>query len=310
MNSAAHIPVLFEEVVKALEISPSDLVVDATYGRGGHAGAILEKLSSAGRLIVIDRDSEAIAHARARWEDRDNVEIVHAPFSALKSILDQRNLTGKVNAILFDFGVSSPQLDQGDRGFSFSGDGPLDMRMDRSQSTTAATLIRDLEEKELARILKVYGEERFARRIANRIKSELADRPIETTAEFANIVSQAVPFREKSKHPATRTFQAIRIAVNDELLEIEKVLPVALDALAIGGRIVVISFHSLEDRIVKRFFKSESRGDHYPLDLPVTADMLRPRLQLIGKQVRAGRDELERNSRSRSAVMRTARKVA
>jgi 16S rRNA (cytosine1402-N4)-methyltransferase len=285
-------------------------VVDATYGRGGHAGAILEKLSPAGRLIVIDRDSDAIAHARTQWGDHHNVEIVHAPFSRLKSILEQRNLWGNVNAILFDFGVSSPQLDQGDRGFSFSSDGPLDMRMDRAQSTTAASLIRDIEEKELVRILKIYGEERFARRIASRIKMVLLEQPIETTAELANIVSEAVPFREKSKHPATRTFQAIRIAVNNELQEIEQVLPVALDALAVGGRIVVISFHSLEDRIVKRFFRSESRGDHFPLDLPVTADMMQPRLQLIGKQVRAGQDEVESNSRSRSAVMRAARKVA
>jgi len=310
MNSAAHIPVLFEEVVTALDLTPSNLVVDATYGRGGHASAILERLGDQGKLVVIDRDSDAIAHARERWAGHDNVEIIHAPFSDLLELLEQRGLVGKVDAILFDFGVSSPQLDQRERGFSFNGDGPLDMRMDASQKVTAASLVSDIEEIDLVKILKTYGEERFAKRIARAIKSAIAEAPIQTTGELARLVSNAVPFKEKGKHPATRTFQAIRIAVNRELQEIENVLPQALKVLAPGGRLVVISFHSLEDRIVKRFFRSESRGDDYPPDLPITADMICPRLELIGKQQRASKTEMHSNPRARSAVLRVARKVA
>ena len=202
------------------------------------------------------------------------------------------------------------QLDQFERGFSFNGNGPLDMRMDASQKVTAASLISDIEEIDLVKILKTYGEERFAKRIARAIKLAIAEAPVQTTGELARLVSDAVPFKEKGKHPATRTFQAIRIAVNRELQEIENVLPQALKALVPGGRIVVISFHSLEDRIVKRFFRSESRGDDYPPDLPVTADMIRPRLELIGKQQRASATEKHSNPRARSAVLRVARKVA
>ena len=294
----------------ALDLAPSNLVVDATYGRGGHASAIFDRLGEQGKLVVIDRDSEAIDHARERWAEHDNVEIIHSSFSNLLSLLEQRGLVGKVDAILFDFGVSSPQLDEGERGFSFVGDGPLDMRMDTSQKVTAETLLNDIEEVDLVKVLKTYGEERFAKRIARAIKSAIAEAPVQTTGALAKLVSDAIPFKEKGKHPATRTFQAIRIAVNSELNEIEKVLPQALKVLAPGGRMVVISFHSLEDRIVKRFFRSESRGDDYPLDLPVTADMIKPRLELIGKQMRATEIEKNSNPRARSAVLRVARKVA
>jgi 16S rRNA (cytosine1402-N4)-methyltransferase len=258
----------------------------------------------------MDRDAEAIQHAIEHSRSYPNVEIIHAPFSRLKAELDQRGVFGKIDAILFDFGMSSPQLDQPERGFSFSHDGPLDMRMDHSQEMTAHHWINEVEEKELVRVLRVYGEEKFARRIARAIKQALLEGPVETTGCLVRIINEAVPVKEKGKHPATRTFQAIRIAVNEELREIEEVLPQALDALSTDGRLVIISFHSLEDRLVKRFFRKESIGDPYPVDLPVTADMLKPRLKLVGKQVRARDEEVAVNPRSRSAVMRIAQKVA
>jgi 16S rRNA (cytosine1402-N4)-methyltransferase len=310
MSPPAHIPVLLKEVVQAINLPDCNVVVDATYGRGGHSRALFKELPSQARLIVIDRDKDAIDHARSQWRGEGRVEIFHAPFSQLARILEKIDLTGKVDAILFDFGVSSPQLDEGERGFSFNRDGPLDMRMDRSAGITAATWMKQVEDEELVRVLKVFGEERFARRIAAKVKQVLKDGEISTTAELARVVSEAVPTREKGKHPATRTFQAIRIAVNQELQEIESVLPVAVDVLAPGGRLVVISFHSLEDRLVKRFFRNQSRGDPFPPDLPVTSDMLKPGLVLIGKPVRPGAAELKLNPRARSAVMRVARKVA
>jgi 16S rRNA (cytosine1402-N4)-methyltransferase len=261
MNTSAHTPVLFEEVVQALELSTSNLVVDATYGRGGHASAIYEKLGERGQLIVIDRDQDAIKHAQEKWQEQDNIEIIHSPFSDLKALIEERGLVGKVDAILFDFGVSSPQLDESERGFSFSSDGPLDMRMDARQETTALSLIEATKEQELARLIKAYGDERFSKRVARAIKEANSESTIETTAQLAKIVSDAIPFKEKGKHPATRTFQALRIAVNEELKQIQDVLPQALEVLAPGGRLVVISYHSLEDRIVKRFFRSEAKGD-------------------------------------------------
>lgn len=300
---------MLEEVVQALNLTANSIIVDATYGRGGHCAAIADRLDSKSRLIVIDRDAEAIRHAKSHAHKFGSIKIIHAPFSKLQVELENLGVFGKVDAILFDFGVSSPQLDQPGRGFSFSHDGPLDMRMDDGQEMTAHHWISDVEEKELVRVLRVYGEEKFARRIARAIKQALLDGPIETTGSLARIIDDAVPVKEKGKHPATRTFQAIRIVVNEELREIEEVLPQALEALAPGGRLVIISFHSLEDRLVKRFFRKESIGDPYPIDLPVTADMLKPRLKLVGKQVRASSEEVAANPRSRSAVMRIAQKV-
>ena len=305
-----HIPVLLPEVVQALNLADCKIVVDATYGRGGHTRAIVHALASDARLIVIDRDQDAIDQAISVWQNEDRIDIIHASFSRLHDILAVRDLIGKVDAILFDFGVSSPQLDDGARGFSFSHDGPLDMRMDRSSGMTAASWIKQVEEDELIHVLKVFGEERFARRIARKIKQALLESEINSTAELTRLVCEAVPTREKNKHPATRTFQAIRIAVNHELQEIEAVLPMALDALAVDGCLVVISFHSLEDRLVKRFFRSQSRGDPYPHDLPVTQDMLKPRLKLVGKPIKSRSSEVKQNPRARSAVMRVARKVA
>ena len=310
MTSTPHIPVLLNEALQALNLAQSELVVDATYGRGGHAQAIFRQLSPNAQLIVIDRDSAAIEQARATWGSERRVEAVHAPFSRLSEIIGGRNLVGKVDGILFDLGVSSPQLDQAERGFGFSRDGPLDMRMDQTRGITAQAWIRHVDEKELARVLRVYGEERFARRISRTIKKALEEKEIRSTGELTKLISAAVPTREKGKHPATRSFQAIRIAVNDELQEIDAVLPQALEVLSQGGRMVFISFHSLEDRIVKRYFKTQSRGDPYPRDLPVTHDMLKPRLRLIGKAVMPCTQEVARNPRARSAVMRVAQKVS
>ncbi len=310
MTSTPHIPVLLNEALQALNLAQGKLVVDATYGRGGHAQAIFRQLSPDAQLIVIDRDSAAIEQAQVTWGSERRVEAVHAPFSRLSEIIAGRNLVGKVDGILFDLGVSSPQLDQAERGFGFSRDGPLDMRMDQTRGVTAQAWIRHVDEKELARVLRVYGEERFARRISRTIKKALEEKEIRSTGELTRLISAAIPTREKGKHPATRSFQAIRIAVNDELQEIDAVLPQALEVLSQGGRMVFISFHSLEDRIVKRYFKTQSRGDPYPRDLPVTHDMLKPRLRLIGKAVMPSEQEVARNPRARSAVMRVAQKVS
>ena len=301
-----HVPVLKDEVLSALNIQENSLVVDATYGRGGHSKAIVSRLGNGGRLLVIDRDPVAINQAREKWSEDERVEIVHAPFSQLSKILSQRHVIGRVTGLLFDLGVSSPQLDYPERGFSFSHDGPLDMRMDPSQGITAAEWLARVEEAELAAILRKFGEERFAKKIARKIKQA---GEISTTGELAAIISMAAPSREKGKHPATRSFQAIRIALNGELEELESVLPQASQALATGGRLVIISFHSLEDRLVKRFFREQSRGDPFPPDLPVTHDMLKPTLRLIGKAIKAGDEEVKRNPRARSAVLRVAEKV-
>ena len=302
----AHIPVLATEALAALGLSGGECVVDATFGRGGHSRRILDQLSHEGRLVVIDRDTAAIEIARRDFGGDQRVDIVHAPFSRLSQVLAELGLMGKVDALLFDFGVSSPQLDNGERGFSFTHDGPLDMRMDQTTGMSAAHWLEAVDESDLVIVLKKYGEERFARRIARGIKSALVEAPITTTAALADIVDQAVPRKEPGKHPATRTFQAIRIAVNDELSEIESMLPQLLDVVSPGGRIVIISFHSLEDRLVKRFFKAQSKGDPYPPDLPVTQDMIRPKLKLIGKRIKPAAKELDQNRRARSAVMRVA----
>ncbi len=310
INTSIHVPVLLKQAIQALDLSRSKFVVDATYGRGGHSRAIFKQLAKSARLIAIDRDQDAVDHGLTEWRCEDRIEMVHAPFSELATILGQRGLTGKVDGILFDFGVSSPQLDAAHRGFSFSHDGPLDMRMDRSQGITAAAWIKQVEESELMRVLRVFGEERFAFRIARKIKRTLARSEICSTGELSRLVCATVPIREKGRHPATRTFQAIRIAVNHELQEIESVLPQALDGLASAGRLVAISFHSLEDRLVKQFFRKQCKGDPYPEDLAVTADMLKPRLKLVGNPLTADEAELKTNPRARSAVMRVAQKVA
>jgi len=345
MNAAAtvagpaHIPVMKDAAVAALNLAPGDCVVDATCGGGGHARAILGRLRAlgpGGRLLAIDRDAEAVACARLALSDGGDggdgsgdggarVEIIHAPFSRLGEILESRGLRGRVAGMLFDFGVSSAQLDTPARGFSFTAAGPLDMRMDATAGATAAEWLARVDERELAAALRAFGEERFARAIAGAIKRALARGPIADTAELARLVAAAAPRprprpprragagKPKSaahKHPATRTFQAIRIAVNDELGEVRRALPQAVAGLAAGGRLVVISFHSLEDRIVKRFLREAARGDPYPPDAPVTVSQLRPSVKLIGKARRPAAAEVEANRRARSAVMRVAEKLA
>ena len=301
-----HVPVLRDEVVAGLNPGKRGIVVDATYGRGGHTRAILARLGTGGRMLVIDRDPAAVAQARHEWSDERRIDIVHAPFSRLGAILDRHGLSGRVTGILFDLGLSSPQLEPG-RGFSFLHDDELDMRMDPESGITAAEWQEQVDQDELARVLKTLGEERFARRVASRIK---AHGRISTTGELARVVAAAIPTREPGKHPATRVFQAIRIALNRELEELGDALPQAVEVLAEGGRLVVISFHSLEDRLVKRFIREQSKGDPFPPDLPVRTDMLCPRLRPVGRAVRPGEAEVAANRRSRSAVMRVAEKIA
>lgn len=307
--AATHQSVLLPEAVDALHMRPDGFYVDGTFGRGGHACLMLGKLNEQGRLLVLDRDPDAIAAAVKLMGDDERVTIIHAPFSSLGEKLRVIGVVGEVDGILFDFGVSSPQLDTAGRGFSFQRDGALDMRMDTSRGQTAAEWLAGVEFSDLVRVLRVYGEERFAKRIANAIIEIREVNPIATTAQLSKIIADAIPVHEREKHPATRSFQAIRIAVNEELKEIIAVLPDALDALAIGGRLVVISFHSLEDRPVKRLLKKEAKGDDFPPDLPIRADQIKPRIKLVGKPVRAGAAELEINRRARSAIMRVAEKV-
>lgn len=304
-----HQPVLADEVMAGLQVREDGKYVDATYGRGGHSRRILRALGEHGRLLVMDRDPAAIAAAREEWSQDPRVIITKGPFSMLGQAVAEQNWTGRVDGVLLDLGVSSPQLDEAGRGFSFRQHGPLDMRMDTESGQTAADWLAQADEAELTHIIKVYGEERFARRIARAIVAEREQSPIETTERLAAIVSAAVPTREPGKDPATRTFQAIRIHINRELEELDVVLPQTIRILAPGGRLAVISFHSLEDRRVKRFIRDASKGDPFPIDLPVTSDQLTPALRTIGKAVKPGQAELGRNPRARSAVLRVAERT-
>jgi len=304
-----HQTVLLREAVDALAIQPEGRYVDGTFGRGGHSQLLLGRLDQQAGLLLMDRDPQAVAVANKLFGNDERVTVIHAPFSELKQHLQTQGWFGKVDGILLDLGVSSPQLDQADRGFSFQTDGALDMRMDTSQGESAAEWLAHVDESELIFVLKRYGEEKFAKRIARGIVAARAESPITTTLQLVDIITEAMPFIDHHKHPATRSFQAIRIAVNDELGEIERVLPDAFDALAVGGRLVVISFHSLEDRRVKRFMQREAKADPFPPDLPIRADQIQPRLKIIGKPMRAGQDETEHNRRSRSAIMRVAERL-
>ncbi len=306
MEEFEHRPVLRDEVLSALNLRPEGIYVDATFGRGGHAAAILQRLGADGRLLAMDRDPQAVEVARKKFADDARFTIVRGPFSMLAQTIDDRGLSGKVAGILLDLGVSSPQLDDAQRGFSFRLDGPLDMRMDPDSGESVAEWLAHAEEKDIARVVKEYGEERFAKRVARVICMERVRAPILTTQRLADIVSQAVPTREPGQHRATRTFQALRIYINRELEEIQAVLPQTLRILAPGGRLVVISFHSLEDRLVKQFMRDQAKGDVYPPDLPIRHAELQPRMKLVGKALRASPEELAHNPRARSAVMRVA----
>ncbi len=306
-SKSLHLPVLLDESLEALNIRPDGFYVDCTFGRGGHARAILERLDSSGRLLALDKDPSALDSPQARSLLEDSrFTVAHGSFAQLRAHVERIGAVRKVAGILMDLGVSSPQLDEAGRGFSFLRDGPLDMRMDTSQGVTAAEWLNAVEENELIRVLKTYGEERFARRIAQAI---LRAKPIGTTGQLAALIEAAVPVRERHKHPATRSFQAIRIAVNHELDELAQGLAQAVEVLAPGGRLAVISFHSLEDRIVKRFLREQERGKPISSRLPLL-DEHKPTLKSVGKARMPGEEELQANPRARSAVLRVAERVA
>ncbi|MET3998189.1 16S rRNA (cytosine(1402)-N(4))-methyltransferase RsmH [Marinobacterium sp. MBR-109] len=307
----SHTTVLLEEAVQELVTDREGFYIDGTFGRGGHSARILVELSEGGRLMAIDKDPEAISFAAERFADEPRFSIEHGSFAQLQSFVEQRGLMGQVTGVLLDLGVSSPQLDDPERGFSFVNDGPLDMRMDTSRGESAADWINRADEQEIADVMYRYGEERFSRRMARAIVAEREQAPITTTARLSKIITEANPRWEKGKNPATRAFQGIRIHINRELEDVEQCLDQALEVLAPGGKLVVISFHSLEDRIVKRFIRRHVKGDeHLPPGVPVTDAMMKRRLKSAGKAVKAGKDELSQNPRARSAVMRAAIKLA
>lgn len=309
MTQPAHFSVLLAESVDALVGDSNGAYIDGTFGRGGHSRAVLERLGPLGRLIAFDKDPRAISAGEALQQQDPRFAIEHSSFVHLADVAAREGLTGQIDGILLDLGVSSPQLDEAERGFSFLQDGPLDMRMDPTKGISAAEWVNSASESEIVRVLKEYGEERFARRMARAIIARRSEKPFTRTIELADVITEANPKWEREKHPATRAFQAIRIEVNSELTDLEQVLSTAVDVLKPGGRLVVISFHSLEDRIVKRFFKNQARGKQFPKSVPVTDDMLEQTLALVGKRTKAGDEELTLNRRSRSAVMRVAEKL-
>lgn len=309
MGSFEHKPVLLKEVLEKLEIKPDGVYVDATFGRGGHSQAILAQLGEQGRLLVIDQDDQAIETAEQLASSDKRVIVAHCTFNELERVVAEHDLTGKVQGILLDLGVSSPQLDNPERGFSFLREGPLDMRMDRRQKLTAEEWINSAKEGDIAQVLKEYGEERYGRRIANFICKHRLEERITTTKQLADIVAKGNPRWERRINPATRSFQGIRIFINRELDVLKEVLVQSLEVLTVGGRFAVISFHSLEDRIVKRFIQKQERGDDIPIEIPVIHSQLNIRMRRVGKAIRASDDEVKSNPRSRSAVLRVAEKL-
>lgn len=304
-----HQSVLLAEVIENLAIKSDGVYIDATFGRGGHAEAILAALGPEGRLLAMDKDPTAVAFAREHFAHDKRFVIQHGTFAGLKQFIEKENLLGKISGILFDLGVSSPQLDDPDRGFSFMRSGQLDMRMDYSQGVSAATWLTHVDEKELADILWKYGEERFSRRVARAIVTVRQETPITTTAQLAEIIAKAIPTWQKGKHPATRSFQAIRIAVNKELEELELGLAQAVDVLAIGGRLLVISFHSLEDRLVKHFMQHQERGDEIPAGLPIKHMNIEIPFKRLGRAIKPSDEEISVNPRARSAILRIGEKL-
>ena len=296
-------------MLAGLAVKPDGVYVDGTFGRGGHAGAILAMLGPQGRLLAMDRDPEAVQSAEQQFGADPRFEIEQGAFTMLSEVVAQRQLQGRVNGLLLDLGVSSPQLDDASRGFSFSADGPLDMRMDPSSGISAAEWLETASEGDIARILKTYGEERFSRRIARSIVEVRHASPLRTTRQLAELIAAAVPVREKNKHPATRSFQAIRIFINNELDEVTAVLAQGCEVLAPRGRMAVISFHSLEDRIVKRFIRDQYRGEQPPPEFPLAGMDYVPRLRPVGRATRAGEREVGANPRARSAVLRVAERL-
>lgn len=309
MKSGRHVPVLIESVLEGLNVRPGGCYIDATFGRGGHSKAIAESLGPEGRLVAIDRDPEAVAAAPETLRDDPRVEIVWGEIADLKKIANKLGLLGQVDGLLLDLGVSSPQLDQAERGFSFMHCGPLDMRMDRKSGLSAADWLRKVDEETLKGVLKKNADEKFAGPIAQAIVEARRDQPIERTEQLAEIVAAAVPRRERHKHPATKTFQAIRMQINDELRQLESALAATPELLRSGGRLCVISFHSVEDRIVKRFMRNASRESDQYRGLPSVPAEARPTFRLIGKPISATADELAANVRARSARLRIAERI-
>lgn len=307
---AEHTPVLLDEVLEALELASGGRYLDATFGRGGHTAAILARLGPEGCVVALDRDPDAIRAGRAAFAAERRLTLVCSPFSQLAQVVGELGMVGGFNGVLLDLGVSSPQLDDPARGFSFTQDGPLDMRMNNSAGFTAAQWLAKAPEHDIARVIKEFGEEKFAKRIARAIVQSRTEQPLTRTLQLAAVVAEAVPVREPGKHPATRTFQAIRIQVNRELEEIEQALAATLDVLAAGGRLCAISFHSLEDGIVKRFMQQHSQEDPVYAGLPFVPPHARPKLRRVGRAIHPGEAEIARNARSRSAIMRVAERVA
>lgn len=305
----AHTTVLLHETVDGCLTNPDGVYVDGTFGRGGHSRLLLSKLSEKGRLFGIDKDPLAIGSGQALEAEDSRFRIVQASFADMKQALAAEGID-KVDGILLDLGVSSPQLDDAERGFSFLKDGPLDMRMNPDAGISAAEWVATTPEKEMVRVFKEYGEERFAKRMAGAVVRERAQRDITRTADLAEILKVANPAWEKHKHPATRAFQAIRIAVNNELGDLENLLDDSVDLLKPGGHLAVISFHSLEDRMVKRFIRAQEKGRDVPPGIPLTEDQLGKTMKKIGKAIMPGDDEVQRNPRSRSAVLRIAERLA
>ena len=305
-----HTTVLLKEAVDALLVDPDGSYVDKTFGRGGHCSELLSRLSDKGSVIAIDKDPQAISAGLDQFQQEQRLSLVHGSFGDLAEIVSHTGKQGSISGVLLDLGVSSPQLDQAQRGFSFLRDGPLDMRMDTSKGMSAAEWIANADEQEIAKVLKEYGEERFARRMARAVIRERALQPIIRTVQLAQILAAAHPAWERGKHPATKAFQAIRIFINRELADLDSLLMQIIDCLKVGGRLVVISFHSLEDRRVKRFIRDQEQGVKLPKNLPVRDIDRGVRLVKVGKAIKPANTEVEHNVRARSAVMRIAERVA
>lgn len=313
MNSseqAAHTTVLLHEAIDALVTDPDGFYIDGTFGRGGHTAELLGRLSNLGSVLAIDKDPEAIAVGKASFAEDARLQLFHGSFADLQSVAADMQRVGDISGVLLDLGVSSPQLDKAERGFSFLRDGPLDMRMDTSKGLSAAEWIASAEEQEIARVIKEYGEERFARRMASAVVKERGKVPITGTVQLAGILAAAHPAWERGRHPATKAFQAIRIFINRELEDLEELLGQIIDSLKVGGRLVIISFHSLEDRRVKRFIRDQEQGIKLPKNLPVRDVDRGVRLVKVGKAIKPADTEVDGNIRARSAVMRIAERVA
>lgn len=308
-NNLEHKPVLLSEAISALDIDPQGIYVDGTFGRGGHSQFIMDQLADSGRLIAFDKDPQAIVAAEEKYSHEPRFQIHHGSFAELESYLIKHELCGKISGILLDLGVSSPQLDDPKRGFSFQQSGPLDMRMNNQIGVNASQWINKAREEEIANVLFEYGEERYSRRIAKAIVWARKEQPLNDTKQLAEIIKRAHPRWEKKKHPATRSFQGIRIFINNELDDIDQCLMQSYQCLTKGGNLVVISFHSLEDRKVKRFFRRMSEGEKLPPDLPIIEADIDRKMKLTDKKIRAGKQELMDNPRARSAVLRAAKKL-